>query len=337
MAQGIFLIQSDGSLVELSEQSYDSENLLQELLAKYPNVLSGNQPTSSERPRRWLLIKREMGIPDGENTNDRWSIDHLFLDEDGVPSLVEVKRSSDTRIRREVVGQMLDYAANAIVYWPTERIQAEIESEASRQGLDSDMLIQEFIGEDRNTADFWQKVKTNISTGKIRLVFVADKIPKELQRIVEFLNEQMSPAEVYAVEIKQYTGHGVKSLVPRVIGNTTDAEFRKSAGAILEKKLWDENSFLEVLAERKNKKEIETTKQIFAWAKDRNLRIAWGSGTSDGAFFAMLDLDDITHYTFAVRTGGKEAYIQLQFGQLRKPFDVLEYRQELAERIQKAG
>ena len=28
------------------------------------------------------------------------------------PTLVEVKRSSDTRIRREVVGQMLDYAAN---------------------------------------------------------------------------------------------------------------------------------------------------------------------------------------------------------------------------------
>ena len=32
-----------------------------------------------------------------------------------MPTLVEVKRSSDTRIRREVVGQMLHYAANAVV------------------------------------------------------------------------------------------------------------------------------------------------------------------------------------------------------------------------------
>jgi hypothetical protein len=32
-----------------------------------------------------------------------------------VPTLLEVKRSSDTRIRREVVGQMLDYAANGVV------------------------------------------------------------------------------------------------------------------------------------------------------------------------------------------------------------------------------
>ena len=43
----------------------------------------------------------------------RWLVDRLFLDQDGVPTLVEVKRSSDTRIRREVVGQLLEYAANA--------------------------------------------------------------------------------------------------------------------------------------------------------------------------------------------------------------------------------
>jgi 5-methylthioribose kinase len=41
---------------------------------------------------------------------------------------VEVKRSSDTRIRREVVGQMLDYAANAVVYWPLEMIRAKFEA-----------------------------------------------------------------------------------------------------------------------------------------------------------------------------------------------------------------
>jgi hypothetical protein len=45
-----------------------------------------------------------------------------------VPTLVEVKRSSDTRIRREVVGQMLDYAANAVVYWPLERLRATFEA-----------------------------------------------------------------------------------------------------------------------------------------------------------------------------------------------------------------
>jgi len=57
-----------------------------------------------------------MSIPDREDGSGRWSLDHLFLDQDSIPTLVEVKRSSDTRIRREVVGQILDYAANALVY-----------------------------------------------------------------------------------------------------------------------------------------------------------------------------------------------------------------------------
>ena len=36
---------------------------------------------------------------------------------------MEVKRSSDTRIRREVVGQLIEYAANAVVYWPVDTLR----------------------------------------------------------------------------------------------------------------------------------------------------------------------------------------------------------------------
>jgi hypothetical protein len=36
------------------------------------------------------------------------------LDQDAILTIVEVKRSTDTHVRREVVGQMLDYAANAV-------------------------------------------------------------------------------------------------------------------------------------------------------------------------------------------------------------------------------
>jgi hypothetical protein len=70
------------------------------------------------------LVSREVAVPSEEDGHDRWSLDHLFLDNEAVPTLVEVKRRRDTRIRREVVGQMLDYAANAVVYWPVERLRA---------------------------------------------------------------------------------------------------------------------------------------------------------------------------------------------------------------------
>src|SRR5581483_6590203 len=123
MVRGIYLIQPDGALVEMTEAAYDTEAVLQELLARYPSVLAGEQVNRAE-PRRWLLISREMPVASGEAGGGRWSLDHLFLDQDGVPTLVEVKRGSDTRIRREVVGQMLDYAANGVVYWPVDAIRA---------------------------------------------------------------------------------------------------------------------------------------------------------------------------------------------------------------------
>jgi len=92
-----------------------------------PTLLAGDQ-IDRAAPRRWLLITREMAVPSKEGGASRWSVDHLLLDHDAIPTLVEIKWSSDTCIRREVVGQMLDYAANAIVYWPIEMIRARFEA-----------------------------------------------------------------------------------------------------------------------------------------------------------------------------------------------------------------
>ena len=55
-------------------------------------------------------------------------LDHLFLDQDGVPTIVETKRSSDNRLRKEVVAQMLDYASNALIYLPVEEIISKLTS-----------------------------------------------------------------------------------------------------------------------------------------------------------------------------------------------------------------
>jgi hypothetical protein len=214
MSGGIFLIQSGGDLVEMKEQPYDSEAVLQELLAKYPNLLAGDQMDGAA-PRRWLLVSREMGVPSEEEGGDRWSLDHLFLDQDAIPTLIEVKRSSDTRIRREVVGQMLDYAANAVVYWPVEAIRARFEEACRQRGSEPEKEIETLVGPGAGVEDFWQRVKTNLQAGRVRMVFVADAIPSELRRIVEFLNGQMDPAEVLAVEIKQFLGQGLKTLVRR--------------------------------------------------------------------------------------------------------------------------
>jgi hypothetical protein len=139
VAGRIYLLGGESRLIAMEEAPYDSETLLQKLLADHPDLLAGDQ-IDAEEPRRWLLVSREMAVPGDQDGAGRWSLDHLFLDQDAIPTLVEVKRSYDTRIRREVIGQMLDYAANAVAYWPVEEVKARFEG---RCRDDTDDLAQE--------------------------------------------------------------------------------------------------------------------------------------------------------------------------------------------------
>ena len=213
MTGGVFHITDDGRLVKLTERQYDTEDILQKLLEDYPDLLGGDQMGSGDR--RWLLVEREISVPD-EDGDTSLALDHLFLDQDGVPTLVEVKRSSDTRIRREVVGQMLDYASNAVARWSVDYLRERFEARVK----DPDQELCDALGV-ADAAGFWQQVKTNLQAGRIRMLFVADVIPGMLRRIVEFLNEQMDPAEVLAVEVQQYVNDETgapRTLVPRVFG-----------------------------------------------------------------------------------------------------------------------
>jgi hypothetical protein len=289
MSGGIFLIRN-GELVEMHEEIYPSEDVLQRLLAQYPNLLAGDQ-VDSLRPRRWLLISREVGVPSEEGGSDRWSVDHLFLDQDAVPTIVEVKRSSDTRIRREVVGQMLDYAANSVVYWPVETIRARFETNHG----DPDKVLADFLEAiNADVEEFWQKVKTNLQAGKVRLVFVADEVPVELRRVVEFLNQQMDPVEVLAVEVKQYVGEDLRTLVPRVIGQTLPHPSPHGP--------WDKESFFQEL-QVQAPEAVESAHAIFDWATKNTSRIEWGKGKQYGTFYPVVTHKGTEHKPIQVWTG----------------------------------
>jgi hypothetical protein len=102
---GVFVLTESNKLVALQAASFATENDFQVLLAKFPTLLAGDQ-IDTANPRRFLLIDREQPIASQPGGPARWALDHLFIDQDGVPTLVEVKRGDDTRIRREVVCQI---------------------------------------------------------------------------------------------------------------------------------------------------------------------------------------------------------------------------------------
>ena len=306
------------------------EALLQRLLAKFPSLLAGDQMGAG--PRRWLLVGREASLPSEEDGAGRWSLDHLFLDQDAVPTLVEVKLRSDTRIRREVVGQMLDYAANAVVYLPVERLQATFEATCQADGLDPTEVLSEVVADVGDPEQFWDQAATNLRAGRVRLVFVADAIPSELMRVVEFLNGQMNPAEVLAIEVKQYVSEeGLRTLVPRVLGLTAEAEQRKGHGARGYRQ-WNEDSFLQAMAEERGGEERTAASKVMAWAKERGLRFEFGRGQRWGSFFPVLDRGTDSLAPIAVWTQGTVA-VQFIYLSRRPPFDDETMRAEFARRL----
>ena len=257
-------------------------------------------------------------------------MDHLFLDQDGIPTIVEVKRQSDTRIRREVVGQMLDYAANGVAYWPVEEIKSLFEANCNASNVDPSDKLAELIGPDASADDFWGRVKTNLQAGKVRMIFVADLIPPELRKIVEFLNKQMDPAEVLALELRQFEGDGgLKTLVPQLYGRTEEAQQRKAISG--ERRVWDETSIYEELNRLFGPDDVEAAKKIASWMKNNADRYWFGSGKVIGSIGTTFVWNGASLYPLNIYANGR---VSVNFGYCMKgPFESAEKRLEWIRRL----
>ncbi len=325
----IFLLKDSGDLEKVPVKPYDSEDLLQSLVEKHPELLAGDQ-INPEEPVRWIVVKREAGIPGGEQQSERWSVDHLLLDQNGIPTFVETKRSSDTRIRREVVGQMLDYAANAQRYWPIGHIRSLAVAQyggmnkaepaiADTLGLES--------GEDSTSGleAYWSKVEDNLRHGRVRLIFMADRLPVELRCIIEFLNGQMDEAEVLGVELAQYVGSNLKALVPRVIGQTEVTRQRKQQPQLSKKRI----SLREFL-DNCSSDVRGFFEQAIAESEQRGMQVYWG--TTGFSLRATDNEDKATTLFYGFPRGGPSQDSAVAQGYVGNIEDA-RYRDEVRKRL----
>lgn len=322
MNRTIFVQNEDGSLVEMKEAGYESENVFQELLEKYPQLLAGEQ-IDENNPRKWIFIAREMGVPAKEDGGNQWSLDHLFIDQDAIPTFVEVKRGTDTRIRREVVGQMLDYAANGIKFWGIDLIKEKYEQNGKP-------TLGEIGIEPENEEIFWSNVESNLKSGKLRLLFVADEIPDTLKSIIEFLNNQMINTEVLGVEIRQFTSDGKqRTLVPRVIGKTVEADTVKLPRG---GKQWNEEMFMDEILSRHGEEAKLVYQDLLNRFRALGVRIYFGIGKQIGSLVPIYDSKDgkTRHQLMAAYTDGN---IEIYFQHFKEPYNTYEAQNEFRKKL----
>lgn len=94
VGERIYALTHERALEALEEQRFSTEDELQALIAEHPELLDGEQISPGDA-RRWILVSREKGIAESSGAAARWAVDHLIIDQDAVPTLVELKRGSN--------------------------------------------------------------------------------------------------------------------------------------------------------------------------------------------------------------------------------------------------
>lgn len=222
----VYVLGMDASAKPLQRvRCKDEGTELQDLLEQNPHILPSEQ-IYPDNPPQWLLVKREMPVIDPATGAQRWSVDFLFLDHMAIPTLVECKRCDDTRSRREVIAQMLEYAANGYHYWSAEDLQAYAQESAG--GLEQlDAWVSRSFADGGGTGAFFEAAVANLRKATMRLVFFLEQSPFELRSLVEFLNGQLKETEVLLVDARLYESPAGRVVVPWLLGYTEQARVAK--------------------------------------------------------------------------------------------------------------
>ncbi len=286
----VYAIHGDGSTTAMARIGCKNEDLeLQRILERNPDLLPGDQ-IDPEDPRRWLLLKREMPVPDPGTGTDRWSIDFLFADQDAVPTFVECKRCADTRARREIVGQMLEYAANGHHYWTKENLREVATQTAQASGSTIDDALRRLAPTDEPTIDdYFDLIQQNLREGQLRIVFFLENSSPELRSVVDFLNRQMERSEVLLVEARQYSHGGLKIVAPTLFGYTEEARLVKRAITVKtlasSRKRWDRASYFADAANRLTPAQVNVIESLLKYClSSLGCEITWGTGAQKGSF-----------------------------------------------------
>jgi hypothetical protein len=332
-----YLLQEHGETVAMTRvRCRNEEEELQRLLEANPNLLPGDQ-IDPEDPCRWLLVKREMPVHDPGTGDIRWSVDLFLVDQNGVPTFVECKRFDDTRSRREVVAQMIEYAANGKYYWTREMIRGYAEKTASEGGRHLEEAILTLQPDSEADVDgFLEIVENNLREGQVRLVFFLEESPHELRSMVEFLNNQMERTEVLIVEARQFEKNGVRVVVPTLFGYRDEARRIKKTVTVQSggRRQWDEGTFFDDATAHLPESEVERLRSLYKLLSrfDRFV-LRWGTGKTYGSINIVFP--DVS--TRALLTITSRARVWLNFDAFSEDEEKIAVRTQLAEWARKIG
>jgi hypothetical protein len=192
-----------------------NEAWLRDFLLRHPETLPAAEidPAYADP----IPVCREMATPAGP-------VDALFVNRAGALVVVECKLWRNPQARREVVGQILDYAKE-LARWRYEDLQREVSRALRLPGNALFRLVAErHPGTDE--AAFVDAVGRNLRQGRFLLLVAGDGIREGTEAIVQFMGEHSGMRFTFGlVEMAGYELPGGSLLVqPRILARTVALE-----------------------------------------------------------------------------------------------------------------
>lgn len=193
-----------------------SEEWLQKLLQESPQLLPVAEIDSIYAPL--ICIGREVHTDVGY-------IDNLYISPKGYITIVETKLWRNPQARREVVGQIIDYAKELKQFTYEQldqRVHAYYRKYYNRElGLFESMVEQNLLVQE-DEALFTDLLAKNLSNARFLLLIVGDGIRDSVWRMTEFLNS--TPNMLYniaLVELEVYKiSEDERLIVPNLLMKT---------------------------------------------------------------------------------------------------------------------
>ena len=193
------------------EGGYD-EAWIRDLLFEYPEALPIEEIDAAFGPL--IPICTEL------DTRGAGFADALYVNHLGFPTLIEAKLWRNPEARREVVGQILDYA-RTLCRWTYADLQREAARARKEPGFDLFSYVRERHS-DVEEAAFVDAISRNLAQGRILLLILGDGIREGVEAIAEYIQGHAGMHFTFGlVEAPVYDlGDGRQIVQPRILAKT---------------------------------------------------------------------------------------------------------------------
>ena len=287
--------------IPLNEKHFQ-ENWLQKIIHKNPQILPIDDIESGFAPL--ISLGREISTSVGY-------IDNLYISPNGYLTIVETKLWRNPEAKREVVGQIIDYAKE-LTNWNFTKLNDGVKNSSQLYNNNSKGII-ELIKDFENIEEHEEykiidNIERNLKRGRFLLLIVGDGIRESVEEMVDFLsNTPQIQFTLGLVELQFYKNPNIEGeliAIPNLItrtreitraivkienstnGNVTiETDFiEEKVKPITARTTITEDDFFEQLQQNTDYESAEFAKHILATVKEKGYFVEW----RQGAFVAKI-------------------------------------------------